>query len=236
MLKYLNTTIGLLLCSLTTAWAQDFKVTCPRNYVIATSENLIQARVDNISCNNIQVRTDNGKLKKIGDCTYILIPLRAGECNISISKVVGGTVVDVGTTTFRSVSEKSAGNMATEKGSKKARTVEEVPLVAKPKLTMGGLKGGDIRKMIVQRQKGLNLEETPEVKSGKLKLASYEVLILDGDERIFSKRMKEAAFDEDVLNALKQLKSGHMLLFINVKCEYNNKTIKLDDLIFDLKN
>lgn len=236
MLKYINSIIGLLCCSITTIWAQDFKVTCPRNYVVATTENIIQTRVDNISCNNILVRTDNGKLKKIGDCTYILIPLRAGDCNIAISKVVNGNVIDLGTRAFKVVSEKNAGNMASEKGNKTAKQKDDAPPIAKPKLMLAGLKGGDIRKLILQKQKGLNLEETPEVKSGKLKLSSYEVLILENDERIFSKKMTDSEFDADIISAFKQLKPGYMLLFINVKCQYDNKTIKLDDLIFDLKN
>lgn len=236
MLKYINSIIALLCCSMTTVWAQDFKVTCPRNYVIATTENIIQTKVDNISCNNILVRTDNGKLKKIGDCTYILIPVRTGECNIAISKVVNGAVIDLGTKAFKVVSEKNAGGMASEKGSKAAKQKDEAPPITKPKLMMAGLKGGDLRKPLLLKQKGLNLEETPEVKSGKLKLISYEILILENDERIFSKKMTSAAFDAEVLSALKQLKQEHMLLFINVKCQYDNKTIKLDDLIFDLKN
>jgi len=235
MLKYINSIIGLLCCSLTTIWAQDFKVTCPRNYVVATTENIIQVKVDNISCNNIQVRTDNGKLKKIGDCTYILIPLRTGDCNIAISKVVGGNVIDLGISKFKSVNEKSAGSFASEK-SGKGKSKEEAPPVAKPKLLLGGQSGGDIRKLVVQKQKSLSLEETPEVKSGKMKLVSYEILILEDEERIFSKKMTTAAFDEEISTAFKQLKNGHMLLFINVKCQYDNKIIKLDDLIFDLKN
>lgn len=216
--------------------AQDFKVVCPRNYVIATNENIIQVRVDNTSCDNVQVRTDNGKLKKIGDCTYILIPLRTGDCNIAVSKVAGGQEVHLGVRSFKSVNDKSAGNMASEKTNVTAKKKEALPSIVKPKLLFAGKTGGDIRKMIVLKQTGLSLEETPEVKSGKLKLISYEVMILENEERIFTKKMSGPDFDPEIQDAFKQLRQGYMLLFINVKCRYDDRIIGLDDLIFDLKN
>ncbi|RQO32312.1 hypothetical protein DBR32_01495 [Taibaiella sp. KBW10] len=233
MLKYVLSVL-ILVTFATAVFAQDFKVTCPKNYVVATTENLIQVRVDNVACGNIQVRSDNGKLKKIGECTYILIPLRIGECNISVSRMMGNELVEIGVKTFKSVSEKSGGNH--QNGATASRKKEvEVPVV-KPKILFADKNGGDLRKMLVLRQNSLVLEKTEGVAAGKVKLVSFQVMVLDKEESIFTRKINGTVFDEDVMAALKQLRQGQMLLFTDIKCSFEGKIISLNDLIFDIKN
>lgn len=234
MFKYILTTLLLLGLSMA-ARAQDFKVTCPKNYVVATTENLIQVKVENVSCSNIQVRSDNGKLKKIGECTYILIPLRTGNCNISVSKMIGNDLIDIGVKTFKSVSDKAAANERNS-SSGTTRTKEAEQLIVKPKIYFAEKESGELRKSQLQKQNGLRLENTPDVASNKLKLASYQVMIIHNEESIFAHKVNGPVFDEEVISALKQLRQGQMLLFTDIKCTHEGKIISLKDLIFDIKN
>ena len=219
---------------------QTFWVEAPNDRVTLGVENYIYVRVDGVPCGSMQVRSDNGKIKKTADCKYLLIPQRGGITNISVSKVVGNNVIDLGyraLPTLGYVAKKSGQNNDTYYSFKKNESVKDLSTpTVKPEVLFAGKNSGVLRKSVAELQLGLILDKKYVMDISKIRIASYNVVIQENDMVLFSKYLKSPTFDEEVKTAIKEMKPGCQLIFREIQCILpNNAPMQLAPLSFDIK-
>lgn len=237
-MKYLLT-ITLLLF-VVNVQAQTFWVEAPNDQVTMGVENYIYVRVDGVSCGAMQVRSDNGKIKKTADCKYLLIPQRGGITNISVSKVVGRSVIDLGYRALPTVgymAKKNSANRDTYYSFKKSNvSAGKEQSMEKPIVLFAGKNSGSLRKNIAEIQLGLILDRKYFMDVTKIRIASYNVVIQENDVILFSKYLKSPTFDEEVKTAIKEMKPGTQLIFREIQCILpNSAPLQLESISFDIK-
>lgn len=225
----------LLLLLPTLLQAQSFTVS--PNKVSAFTENPLQVKIEAWDCEQMQVRTDNGKMKKVGPCKYILIPQRIGQANISVSKVQGGVVVDLGSKVI--IAEgRSLAAVRANKDKVNVESNSKLALEPEPPLfqaTFNGQADGILRKRFDFKKNKLLLLCADNKALVGAAILSFNAQLIVGDEMVYDQEIKGDAMDLATIRAI-QLQSGPTLLRIaSIEVKSKGKILKLKDLEFEIK-
>ena len=216
-------------------WAQSFAVTPVT--VRAFAENTISVRIDGWDCGQMQVRTDNGKIKKIGDCRYLLIPQRLGAVNISVSKVHNGAVIHLGeerlTADGKSLAARVSGPVATGGSTKVAADKEVLPLF---EVSFNGRMSGELRRRSHFKVPKLNLlcEDAKALQQASIE--SFRIVVIKGDVMEYEKSIEGDTIDMDALMVLLKQRENRRLLFTGIRVKYKGKQYLVKDIEFELKS
>ena len=214
--------------------AQSFNVSplTVRGFV----ENIISVSVDNWDCGQIQVRTDNGKMKKVGACRYMLIPQRLGVANISVSKVQNGAVIDLGARTLKvdgtsqAARAEATGLYNTKPG--KAKKPEDPRFEA----SFAGKVSGELKRRIAFKNKKITLMSDDAKVLASAEIVSFRLVLIDGDVLAYEKKLEADELDRETVQAILRQKDNAKILFTGIRVRYQGKLILLKDIEFVLKS
>lgn len=215
-------------------WAQSFSVS--PGVVRAFAENTLSVKIEGWDCANMQVRSDNGKIKKIGDCKYLLIPQRVGAVNILVSKVQNGAVIDLGERRL-TADGKSVAARATEvvyNSKESTKTPKEVlPLF---QVSFNGKMSGELKKRVHFKNKHLDLlcEDSKALEQASIN--RFRVVLIKGDIMVFEKIIEGDALDAASLMEIVKQKEGCQLLFTGIIVNYRGRQLLVKDIEFDLRS
>lgn len=102
MKKTLLVLICIISCIQMTSYSQAVVSAAKNNFVYAGIENPISIAVFDISADNISVSTDNGKIRKVDNALYVLIPnTNARSLKIKVFSLKKNDTIIHGTSVFR---------------------------------------------------------------------------------------------------------------------------------------
>lgn len=225
----------LMLLAQEQLWAQSFAVS--PGTVRAFAENTISVRIDDWDCGQMQVRTDNGKIKKVGECRYLLIPQRLGAVNISVSKVQNGAVIGLGEKRLiadgKSLAARVSGPVATDKTAKATASKEVLPLF---QVSFNGRMSGELRRRSHFKDPKLNLlcEDAKALQLASIE--SFRIVVVKGDVLEYEKLIEGDTIDTEALMVLLKQKENRLLLFTGIRIKYKGKQYLVKDIEFELKS
>ncbi len=226
---------GLCVMLVGQALAQSFNVS--PGVVRAFAENTISVKIDNWDCAQMQVRTDNGKIKKISDCKYALIPQRLGAVNISVSKVQNGAVIDLGikrlTADGKSTAARAPENYSEPKGSiTKSLAKEVIPLF---QVSFNGRMSGELKRRLHFKNRKLDLlcEDSKALEWASIE--AFRIVVIKGDVMEFEKMIDGDTIDTETLMLLLRQKDSRQLLFTGIRIKYKGKSYLIKDIEFEIK-
>lgn len=225
-------------CTVLPLCAQQFTVSPDQVTVMA--ENAIAVRIESCDCNAMQVRSDNGKIKRTGDCLYKLIPLWEGVANITVSRVEpSGKVVDVGIKSLIVTSRKGYKAGTAPKSNGGGHRAEPSKPKAPPEpvftVTLAGRGEGVLRIPHHLKNAQLQLLSDQEQVLNQARIEIFTVNILEGDVLLFEKTINGNSLDKESVLQIFQQNNGNRLLLSGIKVRYNGKLYAVKDIIFDLK-
>jgi hypothetical protein len=199
-------TILLFFISLTSV-GQRFSVSPDKmNILYQDVDNPLTITVENCPCNQMVVKTDNGKI--VGNnCSYYFYTDSGWNANITIYKKAKQKLVKVGQSTFR---------------------VKAFPY---PVPKVGPSAGGKIRAIILKNQQYIRAYDDHVYIHTEID--SFTVSIIRGDTCFFSQiENKTNQFSQELINALSEIKSGDTVIFKNLFARRpSGKQISLEPLI-----
>lgn len=229
--------IFLLLASFPKVWSQSFSVS--PSVVKTFTENRIQVSVDGWDCNQIQVRTDNGKIKKISDCSYMLIPQRVGLVTIDVSKVKNGVVTELGSRKLTAQgTDYTRGNKDIKVQStpiqehsnfvkKSADPVFQVIFANRDSGTL------QARKLLKEGKLDLLSDNTSALKSAKI--IAFRITLMKADRLEFDRWFTTDELDNETLRILSKVTEDRKLIISSIKVQYEGNIIAVQNLEFKLR-
>ncbi|HTO15814.1 MAG TPA: hypothetical protein VLZ83_08585 [Edaphocola sp.] len=233
-MKYKLLFLIVILSILTqTSIGQSFSV--EPNEVQAFSENIIYVKIDGYSCDQMQVRTDNGKIKKVANCKYLLIPQRLGSTNITVSKVINNNVIDIGVKKLLS----SGKNLAYSNIKNNHYYSNTIPYKATKdeptfQVIFAGRDGGKIRKNIFSKNNMLTLLSDDPKALKEARISSWRLVVLNNDLKDWDQFMPTEYLDKESQLTLLTTKGEKKIIFSEIRVYYKNEFILLPDIIFEL--
>jgi len=201
------------------------------------AENIISVSVDNWDCGQIQVRTDNGKMKKVGACRYMLIPQRLGVANITVSKVQNGAVIDLGARTLKvDGTSQAARAEANGQYSYSKSGKEKKPEGPRFEASFSGKVSGELKRKIAFKNKKITLLSDDSKVLASAEIVSFRLVLIDGDVLAFEKFLEADALDTEMVQAILRQKDNTKILFTGIRVQYQGKLILLKDIEFVLKS
>lgn len=200
------------------------------------AENIISVNVDNWDCGQIQVRTDNGKMKKVGACRYMLIPQRLGVANISVSKVQNGAVIDLGSRPLKvdGISQ-AARAEATEPYNTKSGKVKK-PEGPRFEASFAGKVSGTLNRRTAFKNKKVILLSDDNKVLANAAIVSFRLVLIAGDVLAYEQLLESDELDKEAVQAILRQKDNTKILFTGIRVRYQGKLILLKDIEFELKS
>ncbi|OJV51868.1 MAG: hypothetical protein BGO31_08750 [Bacteroidetes bacterium 43-16] len=232
--KFIKGLCFLLLFSMQ-SWAQSFNVS--PGVVRGFAENIISVSIEGWDCGQIQVRTDNGKMKKVGACRYMLIPQRLGIANITVSKVQNGAVIDLGVKaltvdgTSQAARVEPAGNYGTSRPGK-----EKVPQGPRFEASFAGKVSGELRRRVSFKNRKIILLSDDSKALTAASIVSFRLVLISGDVLQYEKFLESDELDTESLQTILRQKDNVKILFTGIRVRYQGKLILLKDIEFELKS
>ncbi|HRP88658.1 MAG TPA: hypothetical protein PKX92_01330 [Edaphocola sp.] len=226
--------IIVFLCFITpNTFGQAFSV--QPNEVTAFSENIIYVNIKDWDCDAIQVRTDNGKLKKVAACKYVLIPQRLGVTHITLSKVSNGKVTDIGISTLMA-GGKNLSYSNTEKNSYYPNKTVYKPAKNEPtfQVVIAGREGGKIKNRFFSKNNMLTLLSDDAQALKEAKIASWRLIVLNNDIKDWDEFMPSEFLNQEAQLKLFKTQTSKKIIFSEIRIFYKNKFILLPDMEFEL--
>jgi len=192
--RFLNLLMILTAFSLISTIARGQKVvvaSMKQNIVHEGLANPLTIMAENCDCNQIQVKTDNGFLKKYDDCSYDYTPTRLGMAQI----------------------------LVTCKGKTQnylLRVIAPTITYERPVAIIDKKNGGNIRKSVLEVQMGIIISGGD--KDVKYKLHQFTMAVMRDNRMIWSKSNEGPVFNEDIVRFLTTLKPGDRVVFFNMEC------------------
>lgn len=161
-----------------------------QNVVYLGITNPLKIAMEGVSCNGISVRTDNGKLVKIGSCEYEYHPDRKGMAQIIVK------------------SSKKTYNYLLR--------VESMP---QPIAFIGGSSGGLMSKANFTAQQGIYLRYPGfDTKTG-LKISSYQYQIIREGKFLFGGSNSNPYFSKEMVQYFSHLMRNDLIIFYSILAE-----------------
>lgn len=201
------------------------------------AENIISVSVDNWDCGQIQVRTDNGKMKKVGACRYMLIPQRLGVANITVSKVQNGVVIDLGARVLKvDGTSQAARAEAAEEYTAYRSGKEQKPEGPRFEASFAGKVSGELKRRVAFKNRKITLLSDDSKALAYARIVSFRLVLIDGDVLQYEKRLDTDELDTESLQAILRQKDNLKILFTGIRVRYQGKLILLKDIEFELKS
>jgi len=162
-----------------------------QNVVHEGVANPLTIMAENCDCNQIQVKTDNGFLKKYDDCSYDYTPTRLGMAQILIT-----------------CKGKTQNYLL--------RVIAPTVNLERPVAMIDKKNGGNIRKAVLEVQMGIIVSGGD--KGVKYKLNQFTMAVMRDNRMIWSKNNEGPIFNEDIARYLTSLKPGDRVVFFNMEC------------------
>lgn len=162
-----------------------------QNVVHEGVANQLTIMAENCDCNQIQVKTDNGFLKKYDDCSYDYTPTRLGMAQI----------------------------LVTCKGKTQnylLRVIAPTVTYERPVAIIDKKNGGNIRKSVLEVQMGIIVAGGD--KGVKYKLHQFTMAVMRDNRMIWSQSNDGPVFNEDIVRFFTTLKPGDRVVFFNMEC------------------
>ncbi len=186
-------------------YAQKVSVAAMKqNTAIIGVENPLSIMVENCSCNNLSVSTDNGTIRRYENCGYDFKPARLGMAQILISCKGGRGVTNY---LLRVVKE----NESTEYTS----TIEPMP-AAGVHIIIDRKHNGPLKKSALLARDGLAVNSVD--KGQRYTLNRFTMAILRGEQIIFSKTSFTSKFTGDMRSFISTIQIGDKVVFFNMVC------------------
>lgn len=225
---------SLLLCSMQSR-AQSFNVS-PLT-VRGFAENIISVSVDNWDCGQIQVRTDNGKMKKVGACRYMLIPQRLGVANITVSKVQNGAVIDLGARALKVDGTSQAARVeSNEEYTAYKSGKEQKPKGPRFEASFSGKVSGELKRRVSFKNRKITLLSDDSKVLASAEIVSFRLVLINGDVLQYEKQLETDELDTESVQAILRQKDNVKILFTGIRVRYQGKLILLKDIEFELKS
>lgn len=158
-----------------------------QNVVYIGLDNPLRIVMEGVGCTSLRVSTDNGRIKKSGNCEYTFTPSQLGMAQI---------VVNGGKKTYNYLLR-----------------VEPLP---QPAAFLGGRTGGLLSKSELERQRSLYVRYPGiDIKSG-LKISAYSYQIFRDDKSIAGRTVKGADFGRDMQQQFANTVRNDIILFYNI--------------------
>jgi len=186
--------IGLsLVCN---CQSQEIAFNLPRDlHVYRGINNPIHVVVEGIKCENVFLKTSNGRLSKT-KCSYDYAPDSVPNAKIEIYIKQGGKLKRIG---VRWVG------------------VQDIP---PPVAYVGDLNGGEIKKGFLRAQQGVGAQFQPGLGIDlTYAVLSFMAIIIRDNKIIFSSQNAGNLFSKDIQDAFKDVKNNDKLLITDIKCK-----------------
>ncbi len=195
------------------SFGQRFTISSTRqNLLYKGLDNPIEIVVEDTKCNNISVSTNNGKIEKYNDCSYIYIADTLGKTNISVYKKYKKDSTLVGTNHFR---------------------VKEIP---NPTPRLADKRNGEIEKNLLLAFKSISATLDGFDIDISIQIKSYSVFIVWSNDSITYKKINGSKFTDDLKNEFKKLSSGDRVYFEDIVAVLpDNKDRYLNSMKFIIK-
>jgi hypothetical protein len=181
-----------------------------QNVVFLGMTNPISIMLENCGCNDVQVSTDNGTIKRYGDCSYDFTPARLGMAQVIVRK----------------------------RGAKGSSNIL-LRVVAKPKpvASIAKIAGGSIRKNVLDFQNGLMAGWVDYDFKTEFKVERFMITIMRDSKILFTRTNKGARFEEEIARWIKSTKPGDKILVYDIDAKSSdNNIVRLDPLEFAVTN
>lgn len=206
--------IPLLALVLVESYGQKVSVaSMKQNVVTLGTDNPLTIMAESCDCNNVTVYTDNGTIKRVGDCSYNYHPARLGMAQI----VVGCR------------GRKAPVNYLMRVVGSSTEDAVLTPVV-------GRKSGGNMRKNDFAAQIGVGIINNSE-KSIKYVIDKFELIAIRDDKVLFTMYNKGPMFNEHILRYLSSLKVGDRIVFCNMECSASKRATRyLPPMEFNIIN
>ena len=245
-MKIYHFTISLIVCLLTTfaTWSQEFSVQTTRvGEVIYGMENKI-AITSSVNCKSLLVRSDNGKITKMGECQYSLIPVRTGAVNITIGLIERGDEI-IYTQTFQSIPFKYAPPSVSDRNQNEwvasTPTTNTNKPAAKPqpqgklRAHLFGKFGGSISKSHLRNVFTLNAGYVNGFNLSSSDILSYHVSIERNNAVIYNRMNYQADFSTDLATAMTSVQKGDKIFITKIMVkEVTGIETRLGSIMFEI--
>ncbi len=184
----------IFVCCLAPLCAKGQKVaiaSMKQNVVFEGVANPLTIMVENCDCGQIQVKTDNGFLKKYDNCSYDYTPARLGMAQILV--------------TCRGKTQNYL-----------MRVIAPSVTFERPVAIIDKKNGGNIRKSVLEVQMGIIVAGGD--KDVKYKLHQFTMAVIRDNQLIWSKSNTGPVFNDDIARYLTALKAGDRVVFFNMEC------------------
>ena len=192
------------------SFGQRFSVAPDKmNILYQDVDNPLTITVENCPCNQMVVKTDNGKITG-ENCSYYFYTDSGWKANIIIYRKVNQKLVRIGQSIFR---------------------VKPIPYPA-PKV--GPSAGGRIKAVVLKNQQFIRTDFDGFDIASFNSIDSFTVSIIRGDTCFYAQiNNYTSAFSKELINALSEIKEGDTVIFKNIIARrHNGKSVKLEPLIF----
>ncbi len=185
----------ILLLGAETMRAQRFTMAVEQRTVIAYIglDNPVSCTVEKVSCDSVFLGTNNGEIKKIGCNSFTYRVAEHGDTKLIVY-----------------VKEKNGTRIIGEKGVR----VRNIP---DPVTSVGGLRGGVIKKKYLLEQPGVGaFIEEPIGIEVRFLVTEFNYSIVRNDSLILYSKNISALFSEEIKKGFEQLQKGDLLLLTNI--------------------
>jgi hypothetical protein len=229
-----NIIFGLGLCLFLSHDIKAQSFTVSPTSVKAFSENYLMVKIEGWDCEQMQVRTDNGKIKKVGPCKYLLIPQRVGKANISVSKVQAGVVVDLGSKIINAEGRSLASN--TNNTTKEGKVIGSQGL-GQPlfQVSYNGQVEGVLRRRFDFKKNKLALLCSDNNALATAQIVSYTAQVIVEDEMIHEQDLTSDALDAATIKIIQLQTRPTLLRIASIKIKFKGKILLIKDLEFEIK-
>jgi gliding motility-associated protein GldM len=180
------------------------------NVVYSNIANPLTIVIENMKCNTFSVYTDNGIIKKEDyDCSYVIIPEKAGQAKIYITKINGTDTIVLGEQILR---------------------VKRLP---SPIPRIGGKYGGPISSKELLEPNTIKSELENLYIDISYKVLRYKVEIIRKNKTIFTQNVKGEEFTEEMKTKFLKLKKNDTVYFYEIIVNmHDNKERELNNMKF----
>ncbi len=172
--------------------AQEYAISpLKMNILYMGVENPLKIVVENHSCDSILI-SSNVRLKRRVGCEYFAIPGNISVATFNLSVIKNKDTIRIGSSQFR---------------------VHKIP---DPVVTVGGRRDGVMPKPVLFSEPGIKAEQNDFIFDAEFKVKSYSVVIVRGDEQIFSNDYDGNRFPAELKSQFRNLNYGDTVRFENV--------------------
>jgi hypothetical protein len=169
-------------------------------------ENPIKAVAEEISCDNLILITDNGKISG-GGCDYVIKPGHEGVAKLELYQLVKKDSILVGTSLFR------------------------VMRLPKPVARVANQRGGKIKKPVLQAQTTIIVILENFDINIFFAVKEYTVTILRNNVALYNEVVYDRLIPDSIKEKFSELSTGDVVVFSNIKAMWPDQKVDTLEII-----